>query len=280
MKHYLFAVLFLFSAAHADPVCSIQHFRVDTAYPLEGKSFEILQSPMPLDRNKNLNVMVQIARVKKNISDNRKDLDAKTVEGLANTIVRAAYFVGVDFSVLASIIRKESFYCMAKHNEKGGDSGCSQFTSIALLELKQQFGTAKAQALSPGVLEVLLKMAKGHFGKSRLPAFEAWIKSPISKQLLALRKGGFGDDDIFDIDIFAGAVLLKIVLAATNGNYVEAVRRYNGSALKNEYQIDVDGWARNINFETNSCEEVKDVLEGACEVSGDQGCALENQLRA
>ena len=259
---------------------------VDRAH-LHNTGYQIAQNQMRhltleafLPRNKKKSTEDRVKSVEANILTIWKkpevaglNANAKT---LAETIVDVANKVGIDYQILAAIVRKESGYCMFRYNKKGGDSGCMQFTSPAITELKHQFGLAGKDKHSDGVPEILDGLIKKFYDGKAADAptnFKAWLSQDIEKMKRGLRAG-----TILDFDILSGALFLKIKLTIANGNYGLAVRNYNGSSKKIAYQNSVMGSASKIaggssDLDEQLCLDNQDyeneIRKNACDLTED-----------
>lgn len=256
--------------------------RHDVGFFLSNTQVPILRGHRPLDRNKNLTEAQAKARIQASIQRTRPQLADITDDKLAALIAKASFTVGVDFQVLSSIVRKESVYCKLKHNTIGGDSGCMQFTSAAMNELKDQFsGNSKVRAPEvPGIMKAFVtKFFAGQ--PDREKKFYAWLGSSNDSMRIALR-----GNTIKDIDILSGALLLKFYLATKDGNYYNALVQYNGNntinrkkkkAHKYLYAGDVQAYAQTISLDTSDCTEGviqtnSMIDEGLCSFSDDENC--------
>lgn len=276
----LILVAFCISVAQtaaAQDRCSLsQPVLHQAGFFMSGAKINILKSARPLSKNRGLSQEQMMDRVSNHVRNYHQGLGNLTIQELSEIISASAMATGVDFAVLSSIVRKESIYCKDRYNNTGGDSGCMQFTSPALNELKHQFGLAGARNHSAGVPEVLNEMVDKYFEKDpeRKDVFKTWLRQDTDTQRSWLR-----NRDYHDIDIFAGALLLKVYLAVNNGNYREALKQYNGSSRKSAYASDVNAVATRVSFDTFACQEDEDffleVYETSCEVSGDEDCFMQ-----
>lgn len=262
--------------ANSYTLCSRENLNrnllVEAGFFISRNEIDILKSPRPLDRNKNVSqekikerFASNIESVWKSVRKRPKDIDAVT---LAGHLAKASSTVGVDFQILGSIATKESWYCADRYNESGGDSGCMQFTSAALNELKHQFGLAGSKNHSPGVPQVLKNYVSEYFkdNSPREKEFYRWMNLSTSDMRYNLRNKNY-----YDIDVFAGALLLKFYLAAKNGNYYKALVQYNGSKRKLAYATDVQNKATRISIDdTLECQIATEFATDVIETSYDQ----------
>lgn len=272
----IFALLLLTQAsAYADFASCERTLPVhESSYMIVGPSLTVLKSKRPLDRNRNVTFAQMIPRVESQIDKVHKDLPDITNEKLAVVIAAAADTSGIDFSILTQIVRKESKYCIDRHNEKGGDSGCMQFTTPALKELRDQFGIMGAKNHAPGVPEVMRKHVSDFYQNApeREKAFYRWLNSKTTTAMRVQLRTGTDQD----IDILAGALLLKIKLAVARGNYKKAIRAYNGSKRQVAYEGDISAGAQRVSYyavDPQQCYEnakyEQDIFEGTCDMNDD-----------
>jgi len=208
--------------------CSQQNYlknnMIDAGFFLTGNQQAILKSDKTLEKNKKVTREAMNERIAKAIQKAGAKLNGITKEELAKKIAQASIAVGVDFQQLSSMIRKESTFCTDRVNQSSGASGCTQFTTIALQELKDQFSDNK-KVRSPGATAIMKGFVTQFFaGKpNREAAFYKWLGSSKANMQVALR----GSSN-YDIDILSGAMLFKIYLSKAGGNYYSALVQYNG----------------------------------------------------
>ncbi len=188
--------------------------------------FAVLSRHQTFKQNQGITDEAEIkAKVLDYIKSVRAPISSVSDSKLASLITKAHLVTGTSFAAIAGITHQESLFCKFRLNQTGGDSGCMQFTSIAVKELKDQFGVGEMKG-SPRVEELLVSWADEYFGvgTARRQAFRNWMLTEDPKQMMvALRSPGNED-----IDIFAGATLIKIYLAVNDGDYIKAIRDYNG----------------------------------------------------
>lgn len=271
-------VLILPQWTHAQACSDFSGSEFNVGFFLNSNQKQILQSLQFKASNKGVSKEEKQKRVEKHIPKYRTQIPQISNEKLAQYIVNASEIVGVDFSILSSVVRKESVYCKVRHNKTGGDSGCMQFTTAGLTELKHQFGLAGPKHNAAGVPEVLKSFVAKYFKdqSGRESVFFHWLKSPVADQKVALR-----GTSIIDVDILAGAILLKVYLSTSNGNYITALRQYNSSAKKIAYANDANAVALNINYQSLQCIEsavqTDRIILDSCEVDNDTNCFLNEE---
>lgn len=278
--HILLGLIFMSaSPSQAQNVCDgLLAQRHEVGFSISKKQLQILSGNQFTLRNRIATEAQKVARAKKHISSYRKEISEISDQKLAETIVRVALATGVDFSILSSVVRKESLYCKSRHNKGGGDSGCMQFTTAGLSELKHQFSLAGKKNHSPGVPEVLKSLVNRFYlgQQKKADQFYTWLKAPIQTQKLALRAG-----KNIEGDILAGALLLKVYLSKSNGNYLMALRQYNSSAKKIAYANDALNVATKVNLTDSECWEglnfAESVVKDSCSVNEDEACMPEDE---
>ncbi len=258
-------------------LCLLDRYKVQTGYMASVNQIRLLQKNIPLPRNVKTLTAEKIKRVENHIVKTWKTdrIPGISAAELAKIIVEVSEKVGVDYQVLAAIVHKESGYCMFRLNKVGGDSGCMQFTSPALKEMKHQFGFAGELKHSSGVPEVLDHLAQSYFSSEndkRFIAFKKWWALDIEQMKTTLR----GQKN-HEFDVLSGGLFLKFILALANGNYGVAVRNYNGSSKKHAYQESVLKGAAKVSWDDveidSSCEEELifegEIHKASCELTDD-----------
>ncbi|MEK6556344.1 MAG: hypothetical protein AABZ31_13940 [Bdellovibrionota bacterium] len=260
----------------------------EAGFFLTSQRVQILKSKRFLERNKTVTAAKAEERILESIQKARKPIETIEDKRLAKLLATASFVVGVDFQQLSSMVKKETHYCLDRSNNSGsGASGCTQFTTIALKELKDQFGykgTGK-HTKSEEAEKVLRGFVTQYFSKmpdpTREKSFYAWLNSSVANMQTSLR--GRGN---FDIDILSGAILLKIFLSTNGGNYYKALVQYNGDnsrqKLKNgkrgpqykfKYAGDVQNMAQYISMDEANCiqavVDTEDMIEDSCESFGE-----------
>ena len=268
-------------------LCLYSRFMVQTGYIISTNQIRILQKNLSLPRNSKTSTTEKITRVENHIIKiwkNDRIPGIKAAE-LAKLIVDVSEKVGVDYQVLAAIVHKESGYCMFRLNKTGGDSGCMQFTSPALKEMKHQFGFAGEAKHAQGVPEVLNLLAQIYFSSesdARFAAFKKWWALDIKQMQSSIR----GQKN-YEFDILSGGLFLKFNLALANGNYNLAVRNYNGSSKKQAYQESVMGNASKVSWDQveidRACEDdlsfENEIHKSSCELTDDSQSCFNSYLQ-
>ena len=231
----------------------------DVGFFLSSNEVEILKKAKPQNKNKDIGQSQAKEKIEKSISRTRPELSGISNSNLAGLIAKASFAVGIDFQMLSSIVKKESLYCKLRHNKIGGDSGCTQFTSAALKELKHQFsGDSKLRAAAvPSIMKGFV--SKYFAGQpEREKKFYSWLGSDYSNMKAAMRTTNY------DIDVLAGALLLKFYLAVNDGNYYRALVQYNGNnsmhkkskkRFKYLYADTVQAYSQLISIDNSVCLE-------------------------
>jgi hypothetical protein len=268
--------------------CWADKYMISSGYLLSRNQISILEKNRPLNRNVKKLKADKLNAVEKSIlaTWSKNKSSGISAADLAQLIVEVSESVGVDYQILAAIIKKESNYCLFRLNKTGGDSGCMQFTSPALTEMKHQMGYAGSNKHSAGVPEALDFLARRHFSlndPNRIDVYSKWLKSSINTIKTSLRKQAN-----YDFDILTGALFLKFSLANANGNYGLAVRNYNGSSKKLAYQQSVIASASKVyldadDYNVQSCQDAlmyeKEIQRQACELTEEPQDCFEQFLQ-
>lgn len=249
LLNVVIALLFVSSNSLAQVCAQYSADLRPAGFFLNASQIRRLATPSPLTRNVGKSKEHQIITLEKSIRSVWKtdSVNNTTPNQLATLIVNISSTVGVDYQIFASVVKKESYFCQSRHNKKGGDSGCMQFTTPALTELKHQFGLAGPGKYSPGTPEALYYLLGKYYepmNMDKIESFRDWINSDISKIKIGLRRG-----DSFEYDLLAGALYLKFLLSLSGNNYSTAVRNYNGSKRKFVYQNSVMAGSTKIDYE-------------------------------
>lgn len=277
-RSFCFSIIILItSATMAANLCLLDRYKVQAGYMASVNQLRLLQKNIPLPRNIKTTTAEKIRRVQSHIAKTWKSesIPGISAEELAKIIVDVSEKIGVDYQVLAAIVHKESGYCMFRLNKIGGDSGCMQFTSPALKEMKHQFGFEGKLKHSPGTPEILDQLVQNYFSSEtdkHFIAFKKWWAQDIEQMKSSLR----GQKN-HEFDILSGGLFLKFILALANGNYGVAVRNYNGSSKKFAYQESVLKGASKVSLSDTefdaSCDEdlvfEGEIHKASCELTDD-----------
>lgn len=177
---------------------------------------------------------------------------------LADTIAWAAECTGNDFTYLSAIFEAESNFCLHRHNTGGGDSGCGQFTSSPINELKSQLrlpGQQRNNNASQLAKSTIEEMVRSCFEKAGTPGRYNDFMNLFSQNRSHIQQVFRAGTDV-DIDVLASAVFLKLMVSVTGGYIVPGtapggIWRYNGGGVSN-YVSKITGNAQKVNF---TCEE-------------------------
>tara|TARA_B110001454_G_scaffold106457_1_gene100170 strand:- start:4465 stop:5358 length:894 start_codon:yes stop_codon:yes gene_type:complete len=287
---YLVTLLCVLSTSVYSQECDVRDAEFSQAgYFLGNYQQRLLLKESVLPRNTVKTKADKVQSVQKSIEatwGGKKVPELTSIE-LAELVVDVASSVGIDFQILASILKKESLYCINRFNRRGGDSGCMQFTTPAITEMKHQLGFSGEGKYTPGTPELLAQLASRFFkddSQVKTGAYLKWLSKSISDIKTDLRRGSN-----FQYDILTGAIYLKLYLSVSNGNYVVAVRNYNGSKRKFAYQSSVMVNATKIsqsedqNFNWNCYDNEKfseDVHKLACQFEEDYESCFTSYFRS
>lgn len=155
-------------------------------------------------------------------------------EPLSRIILQAARSVGIDPLIFTALIRVESIFRPQAVSPTGA-VGLTQMTTIAMSELRNQFGVGdpKFRASSR---DDLIQMVDQFFNQNRRKTeeylnFIAKSKDPSYYRPILLSNQEYS--------ILTGALLFKLKLAVARGNYTRVIEAYNGSKIQNKYRAEV-----------------------------------------
>lgn len=269
---FLVSLQLLSLHASAQSMCQRQNWHT-ASWQITGPKLNVLRGTRNLQRNKSVGEPQMVSRIEARVKATHGDLPDITNGRLSHIIADASIASGTDFSMLSGILQQESAFCRIRYNRTGGDSGCMQFTTAAVKELKNQFDLNSKEPAAAGVSASLKAIVHNYYKDqpNREGAFYSWLRSSTNSMRVQLRTGRN-----HDIDILAGAILLKVNLALTRGNYATALQYYNGSKRKERYSREVVARAMNVAYSDDDCMQdvnfARDVYGTACEVSGDSDC--------
>ncbi len=247
----------------------------DIAYHITNSQVTILTSNRTEARNMGVSKAEQQKRVERRVKAYHSGVNGYSTSDIADLVVWAASCTGNDFTYLAGVLETESRYCRNRHNTGGGDSGCGQFTTPAIKELKSQMRLPGQQAKNNAVKAVtdgLHKMAKDCFAQAgdskRYNDFIALFSKSSSDLQKSLRAG----KDL-DLDILGSAIYLKLMVALAGGyvvpgNQPGGIARYNGGGNKH-YVTEVTGAMQKVDFMCYEDIYTEDIQSLACQLSND-----------
>jgi hypothetical protein len=229
----------------------------------------------------NVSISKKIKRINIRMNDG---LSRPRANELAKIIALVSQCTLNDFTYLSAVFEKESTYCQDRHNEEGGDSGCGQFTSASLTELKNQLklegridehGTA-----GPDMTQMisrcfnLLNSNGIKVSSNPVNRFLSLYNKPIDFIKNRLR----GTSYILE-DIIATSVMLKF-WSSIAGGYIVPGNKKGGLALYNGggtlgYAGIVDDIAKKVRrqCEKQNFMELATVAFKACELHSDRNNA-------
>lgn len=235
---------------------------LDTGYSFTPRRKDALVKNYWLRDTKKYERSEILERIERLIEVSNRDADI----GLADPILRLAEITGIDPFIFASLVRKESTFKPDAISHTNA-VGLTQMTTIAFAELRNQFGVG-APRFTPQASEIFFGMSVAFFkSQEKAQEYVAWLATTTK---LESRRRVLVDTDY---SLLTGALLFKIKLALTGGQYQKSLEGYNGSAVKAPY-------ARQILTATARLQRTSDqcitpnyslpVLLEACELSGDK----------
>lgn len=238
-----------------------QDLSTDVGYVMLPSRLAILQKDLILTKttqipNKNL-----IERIQNFI----ERYNSKADKNLAEEIIRVSRAVGVDPLMFASLIMAESTF-NPKAISHTGALGLTQMTQIAFEELRDQFDVGDPKFKSKSV-DTLKKMSLDYLQTEtevkKFIQFIASTKNPKNNRLVLSHKR---------FSLLSGAMLFKIKLALSNGNYRTALRKYNGSKDQVPYANKILTAQNNlvkVNLDCSIDPKAEAIIELTCALSED-----------
>lgn len=264
--------------AFAEEACSEGYQPIPVAWSIGKSDYTRMMKDASLGRNKSVDHEEKVERVMAHMDRIRAGLKSINVpvsdRALADMIIKVADCTGNDYSIFAALLGKESYYCADRHNNSGGDSGCGQFTTPAITEIKNQMRLpgAKNHGTDYGKkgFDDLLARCDAASRAEQKEAFKDLFSDPV-KSIKTFLRGGH---DI-ETDLIATAIYLKFNYGLSGFYYDPgkkaqgALSRYNGGGTA--------GYAKSVN---NSAIKVKSCIERDQEAAevGAEACALSGDM--
>jgi len=215
-----------------------------------------------LDTTKSLSVTEIQSRIERYIIKHNRSADVS----LSEKIIQVAQSTGIDPFVFTSLIKAESTF---KKNAKShtGALGLTQMTKIAFKELRDQLGVGDSN-FNPMARDHFIAMIHDYYKDTRATQrfidFIASTKNP-KNTIQVIHNVGFS--------LLSGALLFKLKLALSHGDYRRALERYNGSRDKVPYSIGILKSTRNEFLPVSlNCMDIhfsNPIIGDSCELSGD-----------
>lgn len=262
-----------FTSYAAKLICEDGATSHDIAWHYNNNQVRTLRADKTEPRNAGVSASEQKRRIENRIKAYHNGVNGYSSGQIADMVSWAASCTGNDFTYLAGVLEVESRYCLNRHNKGGGDSGCGQFTTVAIKEFKSQMRLPGQQAKNnavKAVTDTLHQMAKDCFAQTgdskRYNDFIALYSKSASDLQKNLRAG----KDL-DLDILASAMYLKLMVAlgggyTVPGNAKGGIARYNGGGNPS-YVSHVTGAVNKVNYTCYEDLYTEDVQALACELS-------------
>lgn len=255
--------------ALADTMCmdGFRVFRVN-GYVIGPKQLKIIKSDLTTNYVKELSETEVLKRIQKRV-DGSKSTGSNTIANstLARDILKSARAYGVDPFIFTALIEKESQFRVNAVGS-GGDSGLTQFTTIAVKEVTYQYKKSDVggayKNLSSGFITQPRELNDYHTFMSSVP--KSW----------STKRDTFRSNHTYALA--AGASLLKLYLALNNKVYIDALAAYNGGGTPG-YADSVNNKAQNIELRCQSKEEMEQLADIVCDMTeSTEGCQQMEQV--
>jgi hypothetical protein len=234
----------------------------EVGYTMTDKTIEQLTKNMWLPTTKSLKNEDILNRIESFIKSHNASADIS----LSSHILKIAHATGIDPFVFTSLIKAESTFKMDAKSHTGA-LGLTQMTRAAFKELRNQLGLGDRK-FNPRARDSLNKMIQSYYedprGTQRFIDFISSTKNSKNNELV-LKDVSFS--------LLSGALLFKIKLAITKGDYRKALEAYNGSKDKASYARGILNSTQNgfsqVTFKCMSIEFSNPIIGDSCELSRD-----------
>lgn len=241
-------------------------------FTLAGKKVSVLSQNRFTELSLQLGEQKVVDKITKFITSvNPRPRGSESPRALAQNIYDVSKSYGVDPILMAAKIRQESGSFNVDVVARGGDTGLTQMTGDELDEIKEQYVKINSRNRAERqVGNVLVQLSQNYFKNSK--ATNEWLHWAIKmnntqKKRVLVQSA--------DYALAAGASLLKIYLAAYNGDYRRAISQFNGGGVKNYYGK-VNNHAEVLRKISQTCglsDEENESLQIMCEIAEtEEGC--------
>lgn len=277
--------------AHSKMICEDSNL-YDAAWGMSPNAHRIFTSDLSEPANSRLSKDQKRAAVKRAIERYHSGAGGYTSEQIARAIVWAADCTGNDFKWFAAVVGNESLYCSTRLGS-GGDSGCGQFTTPALISLKLQMKLpsrprGNVDTASPRSTQAMKEMVSSCYQRydgmvdgSQGPGSEALFYNVLDKDISSI-KNIFQRASAMHVDILATAIFLKFNVALAGGYTVPGsamggIARYNGGGVSNYLShIQKQRGYIQSNFMCVEDTYTISVEAAACDLEEDREACLDN----
>lgn len=232
----------------------------DIGYRLNDSKVAKFNKDMRSSLQKEMSTDEKVRRITEAIKRKHDGTGGYTPEQIAKTIVWAADCTGNNLKFWSAMIMHESSFCGDRLNERGGDAGCGQFTSIAIKELQHQLQVPTAGGSgSSGARDAMRDMVKSCYS-----TYGGWTDGSVAKggydNYMSFMNRPIGDFNRGRAEPFArgtikealknaramhagllsSALLLKFYVGLQGGYTVPGsgwggIAKYNGGGVKDYY---------------------------------------------
>ncbi len=264
-----------YNQVHAQQ-CSTNNLH-SAAWGMSPRQAERMLSNAELPNNRNVQYREKVTRVFNHISQFHNGSSVISNADLAQTIVDTSICTGHDFTFLAGILKKESTYCLDRHNENSGASGCGQFTTWPIRVFKNQLLLPGREENGDPDFKRSIETLLSRCYQDRPEKIEEFINL-FSQSRSTIRSFLRRGDDI-EMDLIASAIYLKFYYARAGFYFNPSSSSPGALSLYGEGSRYASDAMEIINQVDYTCVENEDYLkkieETSCELSDDsRACQL------
>lgn len=268
----LFLILVTTPATSTDRLTCFDHQVHLAATPMTPTQVRRMLTDGSYEDNKLVPKKEKIDRVLTSINDSHHGLPYISDKKLAEKIVDVAQCVGLDFTVFAGLLKKESDYCLNMRNTSSDDStasGCGQFTVWPIREFKNNLmlpmRTANGFPETAGATRHLLKKCLNRKDYNQFLTVYSMHEKKVKDFLWEAKN--------INIDLVASAVFLKFHYGRVGFYYDPNTPDPGALSLYGEganYAGLVDKFSRSIDHQcVDDYEYIKEIEQTSCELSKD-----------
>ena len=203
----------------------------EVGYYLNDEQRKWLTRKVWTPQSQNLERHELLRKISSFIKQHNQQIEA---DSLSELILQAADSIGIDPLILTALIRVESLF-RPRAVSPTGAVGLTQMTFIAMGELRSQFGLEDPH-FRVSLRTELIQMVGTFFQQDQRKTDEYLNFVEKSKDSNFFRTILL-NNPIYSI--LSGALLFKLKLAISRGNYTRAIEAYNGSKIQKFYRAEV-----------------------------------------
>ncbi len=243
----------------------------DAAWGMTPRQAERMLSNAELPNNQRVSRSEKIERVKNHIDVFHNGSNIISNDELARTLVDVAECTGHDFTFFAGIIKKESTYCLDRHNNGSGASGCGQFTSWPIRVYKNQLLLPGREENGDPDFKAAIETLLSRCYEGRPEKIDQFIE--LFSQSRSTVKSFLRRGEDTEMDLVASAIYLKFYYARTGFYYNPHSRAAGALSLYGEGSSYATQAMNTINQVNYTCSEndpyLLDIEDTSCELSDD-----------